>query len=139
LKGDIMKILVLVVFPLFLVSGEPYAQAAEHVHEPHPHKHKQYAKVKNPVPMTEQSIGKGKELFEKHCIACHGEGAKGSKSLDLTDGVFIHGESDGEIFHVITDGVKGTSMKGFKKELTRDMRWHLVHYIRSQNRTERKE
>ena len=133
-----MKLLVLTVFSLFLVSGKPYAQA-EHVHEPHPHKHKQYAKVKNPVPMTEQSIGKGKELFEKHCIACHGEGAKGSKSLNLTDGVFIHGDTDGEIFHVITDGVKGSSMKGFKKELTKDMRWQLVNYLRIQKRIEKKE
>ena len=126
-----MRILVLVVFSLFLASGEPHAQAAEHVHEPHPHKHKQYAKVKNPVPVTEQSIGKGRELYEKYCIACHGKGGKGSGSLDLTKGVFIHGDSDGEIFHVITDGVKGTSMKGSKKELTRDMRWHLVNYIKS--------
>ena len=127
-----MKILVLAVFSIFyLVSGEPHAQVAEHVHEPHPHKHKQYAKVKNPVPMNEQSIGKGRELFEKHCIGCHGEGGKGSGSLDLTKGVFIHGDSDGEIFHVITDGVKGTSMKGFKKDLTKDMRWRLVNYIKS--------
>lgn len=133
-----MKILVLTVFSLFLVSGEPYAQATGHVHEPHPHKHKQYAKVKNPVPVTEQSLGKGRELFERHCIACHRDGAKVSKSLDLTDDVFIHGDTDGEIFHVITDGVKGTSMKGFKKELTKDMRWHLVNYIKSLKGEEKK-
>jgi hypothetical protein len=28
-------------------------------------------------------------------------------------------------------GVKGTSMRGFDKELKKDMRWHLVNYIKS--------
>ena len=39
--------------------------------------------------------------------------------------------SDGEIFHVITDGVKGTAMQSFKKGLSKEMRWNLVNYIKS--------
>jgi hypothetical protein len=35
------------------------------------------------------------------------------------------------MFHVITDGVAGTAMKGFKKVFTEEMRWHLVNYINS--------
>lgn len=127
-----MKISIVSVFSMFvLLFSVSYAQGSEHVHEPHPHKHKQYAKVKNPVPMTEQSIKKGAEFYEKHCVACHGEGGKGAGNLNLTDDMVIHGDTDGEIFHVITDGVKGTQMKGFKKELTDEMRWHLVNYVKS--------
>ena len=86
--------------------------------------------------MTEDSIVKGKTVYEKHCISCHGESSKGNEKTDLTDKLYVHGDTDGEIFHVITDGTKGpTPMKGFKKELTREMRWHLVSYIKSLKKT----
>ncbi|MCL4455987.1 MAG: c-type cytochrome [Nitrospirae bacterium] len=132
------KIVILIVFSVFaLIFNYAFAQTAEHVHKPHPHKHKEYAKVKNPIPMTEDSIVKGKGLYGKHCVSCHGESSKGSEKTDLTDNLWIHGDSDGEIFHVITDGTKGpTPMKGFKKELTKEMRWHLVNYINSLKKSE---
>ncbi len=124
--------LIVALFLLFcVVFGVSHAQETGHVHKPHPHKHKQYAKVKNPVPMSGQSIRKGAELFEKHCIGCHGEGGRQAGNLNLTDDMVIHGETDGEMFHVITGGLKGTGMKGFKRELTDEMRWHLVNYIKS--------
>lgn len=127
-----MKIFVVFLFSLLgLFINTLFAQEAGHVHKPHPHRHKQYAKVKNPVPVTEQSIKKGAESYEKHCIGCHGEKGKGDGNLNLTDDMVIHGDSDGEMFHVITDGAKGTQMKGFKKELTDEKRWHLVNYVRS--------
>ena len=127
-----MKTLVVSLVSLFgLVSSLSYAQAAAHVHKPHPHKHEQYAKEKNPVPATVQSVEKGRELFGIHCIGCHGEGGKGDGTLNLTDDIIIHGDTDGEIFHVITDGVKGTAMRSFKKGLSKDMRWNLVNYIKS--------
>ena len=127
-----MKTLLVSLFSLLgLVFGISYAQETGHVHKPHPHKHEQYAREKSPVPMTGQSIEKGRELFVMLCIGCHGERGKGDGTLDLTDDMVIHGDTDGEIFHVITDGVKGTQMRGFKKKLTSEMRWHLVNYIKS--------
>jgi mono/diheme cytochrome c family protein len=113
------------------VSFTALAEAVEHLHETHSHRHMQYTKEKNPIPTNEQSIMKGKEIYGKHCLRCHGEGGKAQGNLELIKAVFIHGDSDGEIFHVITDGIEGTSMKSFKKELTKNMRWHLVNYIKS--------
>lgn len=132
------KIVIFIVFPVItLIFSYAFAQTAEHIHKPHPHKHKQYAKVKNSIPMSEQSIAKGSKIFEKYCIECHGEPSKGNEKTDLLDNLWVHGDSDGEIFHVITDGTKGpTPMKGFKKELTKEMRWHLVNYIKSLKKTE---
>ncbi|RJQ40301.1 MAG: hypothetical protein C4550_03795 [Nitrospiraceae bacterium] len=131
-------VVVLIVLSIFIFAvRKPLAQTAEHIHKPHPHKHKQYAKVKNPIPMSEQSIAKGSKIFEKYCIECHGEASKGKEETDLTDNRWIHGDTDGEIFHVITDGTKGPApMKGFKKELTKEMRWHIVNYIKSLKKTE---
>ncbi len=123
---------VLSIFLMFsLASFDVFAQTAEHIHKPHPHRHKQYAKIKNPVPMSEQSISEGKRLYEKHCSRCHGEAGIGDIAPDLTDDMWIHGNTDGEIYHVIVHGAKGTSMSGFKKELTKNMGWHIVNYIKS--------
>jgi cytochrome c oxidase cbb3-type subunit III len=64
-------------------------------------------------------------------VAGHGEAGKGGIGPGLTGPVRIHGTSVGEIFHAITDGIKGTAMRGFQKGLTEDMRWHPVNYIKS--------
>jgi mono/diheme cytochrome c family protein len=81
--------------------------------------------------MTEQSIAEGRKLFENHCMACHESTGKGAIGPDLKGSLLIHGNSDGEIFHVISAGVKGTAMKGFKDELSDKERWHLVNYLAS--------
>jgi cytochrome c1 len=131
-KGGSMKTGVVLLASIFcLVSTTVFAYEGEDLHEPHQHRHMQYTKEKNPIPMNEQSIIKGKELYGKHCLRCHGEGGKAGGNLDLIKAVFIHGDSDGEIFHVITDGVKGTAMRAFKNDLMKDMRWNLVNYIKS--------
>ncbi len=118
---------------LLLVSLDVVAQEEHHKHEPH--RHLKYANMINPVAMTARSIAEGAKLYAKHCIACHGESGKGGIGTTLTGSVRIHGGTDGEMFHVITDGVAGTSMKGFKKELTKEMRWNLVNYIKSLRNT----
>ena len=124
---------ILILLSLSLVSLNGFAQEAQHEHH---HRHLKYAKIKNPIAKTEKSIAQGRKLYEEHCIACHGEGGKGGIGPELTSSDRIHGSTDGEIFHVITAGVAGTAMKGFKKELTEEMRWHLVNYITSLNKNE---
>ena len=127
-----MKLVFAILSSIFcFVSATPFAYEGEHLHTSQPHRHMQYAKEKNPIPMDEQSVKKGAELYEKHCVACHGKGGKAGGSLDLTKTIFIHGESDGEIFQVITDGVKEPAMPAYKKELSDEMRWNLVNYIKS--------
>lgn len=127
-----MRIGALILSSIFcFTSTTAFAHEGEHMHESHPHRHMQYANEKNPIPMNEQSIMKGKELYVKYCLRCHGEGGKAGGNLDLTKDIFIHGNSDGEIFHVITEAVKGTAMRTFKKELTKNMRWNLVNYVKN--------
>jgi len=136
-----MKTMVwLIVFSVFyLLSADTFSQESKDIHKPHQHRHQKYAKIKNPWAMTEQSIAEGKKHYEQHCVACHGEAGKGGIGPGLTGPVRAHGASDGEIFHAITDGIKGTAMRGFQKELTEDMRWHLVNYIKSLGKTEGKQ
>ncbi len=127
------------VFLIVMILTAPSFAAIIH-EEPHghgPHRHLQYEKMKNPVAMTEQSIAQGRQLYEKHCLACHGESGKGGIGPSLTGPARMHGGTDGEIFHVITDGVAGTAMKGFKKELPDKTRWDLVNYIKSLEKKKR--
>jgi cytochrome c5 len=105
---------------LLLMSLNGFAQEEHDKHEQH--RHLRYAYMKNPVAMTAQSVAEGAKLYEKHCMACHGESGIGGIGPNLTVSVRIHGKTDGEMFHVITDGVAGTAMKGFKNELTEKMR-----------------
>jgi mono/diheme cytochrome c family protein len=130
-RRHISSVRLLIALSFFGAFAIAFAHEGENLHEPHPHRHMQYAQEKNPVPMNEQSIMKGKKLYGKHCLRCHSEGGKAGGNLDLIKAVFIHGDSDGEIFHVITYGVKGTAMRAFKKELPKEMRWNLVNYIKS--------
>jgi len=117
---------------LILLSFAPQSVVAQEEHHKHEHHgHPEYAKLVNPVAMTEASIAEGGRLYEKHCITCHGMGGKGDVGPSLTGSGRIHGNTDGEMFHVVTDGVAGTVMKGFKKELAEEKRWYLVNYIKS--------
>ena len=68
-KNRIRKITLLVI--MLLVSLDVVAQEEHHKHEQH--RHLKYANMKNPVAMTTQSIAEGAKLYEKHCMACHGE------------------------------------------------------------------
>ncbi len=67
---------------LLLVSLDVVAQEEHHKHEPH--RHMKYANMKNPIGMTAQSIAEGAKLYEKQCIACHGESGKGGIGPKLT-------------------------------------------------------
>jgi len=104
------------------------------------HRHPEAAKIANPVPADARSIAAGQELYQKHCAGCHGETGKGDgtmgeeldpKPADLTDPKRKHGSSDGEVFTVIRDGVKGTGMKPFGRKMTAHELWDVVNYLRS--------
>ena len=99
-------------------------------------------KTKNPVPVTEESIAKGKELFMNktgNCIFCHGETGSGNKAnlaklrrvpADLSDSKRMPKLSDGEIFWKITKGIPGI-MPSREKQLTEEERWHVVNFVRT--------
>ncbi len=120
------------------------AQEHQHGDAQHPatgvHHHPEAAKIQNPVAADATSIAAGQKLYVRHCSECHGESGKGDgemagdlnpKPADLTDAQWKHGDTDGEIFVVIRDGVKGTGMKSFAKKMTTHEMWDVVNYLRS--------
>jgi mono/diheme cytochrome c family protein len=95
-------------------------------------------KMKNPVPRSNAALSAAKAIFNDQCVSCHGETGKGDgpdammyevQPADLTDAHMMGMMSDGEIFFKISEGRK--PMPAFKKSLTDEQRWQLVHFVRT--------
>jgi mono/diheme cytochrome c family protein len=117
-------------------SRSPYRNAGAQAQGPR--RNPEAQKLKNPEPQNAESIEAGKKLYQRHCASCHGPNGKGDGGMalsggepsDLTDDVWDHGSTDGEIFVVIRDGVSA-DMLAYKEKLTEKQIWQVVNYIRS--------
>jgi cytochrome c oxidase cbb3-type subunit 3 len=59
------------------------------------------------MPADSVRAARGKELFGKTCLACHGPEGKGNPAMgapDLTDKVWLHGSSEAQIIETIAKG-----------------------------------
>ncbi len=100
--------------------------------------------LQNPVPVTAESVKKGRDLYKIYCGACHGntgtgDGAVGAKigAIALNTDYIQSGMTEGWIWGTITFGsyvmpaygvVQG---KRGSNDLTVEERWHVVNYIRN--------
>jgi mono/diheme cytochrome c family protein len=120
------------------------AMAATLAHQPAPKGNPEAAKIKNPVPATNDSIAAGEKIFQTTCAACHGKNAKGGITIsviedrggnqppDLTDDAWDHGSSDGEIFTVTKRGIPPEFfMAPWDGRIQDTDIWNVVNYIRS--------
>jgi cytochrome c oxidase cbb3-type subunit III len=97
------------------------------------------AKLKNPEASTPESIAAGKQLYTKNCAACHGINATGGTgndiappSPDLTDAEWMHGDSEGEIFYVIKNGIPpDLNMPAWSDRLKDPDIWNIVVFVKS--------
>lgn len=83
---------------------------------------------------------KGKELFQRHCMACHGTAAdgQGAAASALTPAPrnfldpkakWTRGRQPLHIYGTLTEGNPGTAMPGFSASLSVEDRWAIVHYL----------
>src|SRR5437899_4653310 len=95
------------------------------------------AQEKNPFAGDAKVAKLGEYQFRLNCAFCHGLGARGGgRGPDLTRAQKHHGNSDGEIFHNIHDGIAGTAMPaatngGIGVGMSDEEIWQVVTYIRS--------
>jgi cytochrome c6 len=81
---------------------------------------------------------KGKIVFEKHCLSCHGPDGKGSGPMGslLTPPAADYtsdsskAKSDAELLHTIQEGRPGTAMRSFKKWLSKQEMRDVLAYVR---------
>lgn len=95
------------------------------------------SKKKNPIDPDEKSILRGKEVYIKECLSCHGTSGKGdgpaAKDLQKKCGDLsnpkLWEQSDGALFWKITEG--RTPMPSTEKLLKEEDRWNVVNYLRT--------
>jgi putative heme-binding domain-containing protein len=93
--------------------------------------------VRNPFSGDPKAAKAGQFEFRINCAFCHGLGARGGgRGPDLTRAHKRHGDSDGELFQNISQGIPGTVMpangtNGQGVGMTDDEIWQIIAYLRS--------
>src|SRR5437660_1408217 len=121
---------------LLAVTAVVMAQSKKAANEGGPISRENAAKLKSPIPFTKKSIVRGRAMYARLCVACHGADGKATVDVvadaaDLTaPKTWKNGYSEGEIFRSIRDGL-GSSMPAFNSQASEDDIWHLVNFVRS--------
>jgi mono/diheme cytochrome c family protein len=97
------------------------------------------AAIRNPIAASAESISTWKQIYTRSCAPCHGTSGQGGPgndlipaAPDLTDAMWDHGSTDGEIFLNIKDGIgPDFNMTPFKDRLKDEEIWNVVNYVRS--------
>jgi len=93
------------------------------------------AELKNPVELNEQSLARGKAVYEIYCVVCHGEKGDGQGSIVQT-GAFppvnpystlLKDKAEGKMFHSITYG--RNLMGSYSPLVSVEDRWKTIYYI----------
>src|SRR5580692_11206515 len=91
----------------------------------------------NPLAADPKAAKAGEFEFRINCAFCHGLGAHGGgRGPDLTRAHKRHGDSDGDLFQNISQGIPGTVMpangtNGQGVGMTDEEIWQIVAYLRS--------
>lgn len=92
-------------------------------------------KDSNPIAYSDKSVKDGKVVFLGNCKSCHGDVGKNNglplvpKPTDFGDQAFLDANTDGSIFHKITDG--RATMPAYGAILSEQQRGDVVNFIRS--------
>lgn len=104
----------------------------------------EFVTMKNPLPRDDRNLKSAEKLFQGKatpiaCKSCHGAKGNGESEPDFestpsprnfTCTQTMKQISDGQLFWIIRNGSKNTSMFAFSN-LSDHQIWQLVHYIRS--------
>jgi cytochrome c oxidase cbb3-type subunit 3 len=93
--------------------------------------------TQNPYSSDSTAAKAGEFEFRINCALCHGLGARGGgRGPDLTRAHKTHGNSDGDLFRNISQGIPGTAMpangtNGQGVGMTEEEIWQIITYLRS--------
>ncbi len=83
------------------------------------------------VAMSEnaEKVAEGREIFVKHCVACHLDQGQGSVGPNLTDANWVHGCEPMAMWKIVTDGVAAKGMPAWQNQLGPNRVMAAVSYI----------
>ena len=124
------------VFALLAIAAPNTVKAAEAVQETQ----EAAAEIpENPIEATEESVRAGLRVYGRFCRSCHGinldgrgqSPSPGTRPANLVDDEWVHGDSDGEIYNVIRQGVPPNyDMDAWEGRITDEEIWNVVNYLR---------
>jgi len=94
--------------------------------------------LKNPFPVTAQSMAAARAHWADHCASCHALDGGGNtvigrnlypKAPDMRD-TQTQGLTNGELYYIISNGVRFTGMPAWGGEDSPEEIWQLVAFIR---------
>ena len=105
---------------------------------------KNFLSLQNPLPLNDKNLKSAEKLFQEKakpiaCKFCHGVTGNGEGDSDFestpsarnfTCAAIMDKLPDGQLFWIIRNGSKNTSMFSFP-DLSDNQIWQLVHYIRA--------
>ncbi len=108
-----------------------------------------YRFLLNPIALSDTIVRKGKKNYEQHCVICHGDRGRGDgatayfltpQPADLKGMSHIMTmATDNYMYWAITEGGMpiGSDMPAFKKLLSEDEIWSVIHYIEQEISTDK--
>jgi len=94
--------------------------------------------LKNPYPVTDASLEAARAHWVDHCATCHALDGSGKSALgqnlyppapDMRDAL-TQDLTDGELYYIISNGVRFTGMPAWSGEHSPEETWQLVTFIR---------
>jgi cbb3-type cytochrome oxidase cytochrome c subunit len=99
---------------------------------------KGWLEVPSPYPATEVSLARGATIYQRFCLGCHGPVGDGQgpaaafiypPPLNFTTLKRHADASGGMLYYQIMNGITGTAMPYFKRELESEKIWDVGNYI----------
>jgi len=90
----------------------------------------------NPIAISPESLARGREMYDTHCIVCHGAQGRGNgpvgqkfvpqpMELNLD---YVQLQPDGQLYYTISHG--SLAMPFYRQAIAPQDRWHLVNFIK---------
>ena len=88
---------------------------------------------------SQPDIDQGKEIYQAHCLECHGTKGNGdgprAATLAFRPGTLVspamENKTDDELLVIIAEGIPQTAMQGWNDRLSVDDRRNVLAYVRS--------
>ena len=94
--------------------------------------------LRNPYPVTRESLAAAREHWVVGCATCHALDGSGNTVLGRNlyppapymRAAYVQTLADGELYYIITNGVRFTGMPAWGGEHSSEETWQLVSFIR---------
>ncbi len=90
----------------------------------------------NPVRKSPESLERGRQLYEVHCLVCHGAQGRGNglvgqkfvpQPMNLTLD-YVQLQPDGQLYYTISHG--SIAMPYYRQAIAAEDRWNVINYIK---------